>query len=42
MFDTGSALVKPYMRDILRAIGAALGDVESRIAGRPHRLHALW
>ncbi len=24
MFDSGSALVKPYMRDILREIGAAL------------------
>jgi len=36
MFDTGSALVKPYMRDILRAIGTALGDVESRIAVAGH------
>ncbi|TNF60887.1 MAG: motility protein MotB [Burkholderiales bacterium] len=36
MFDTGSALVKPYMRDILRAIGAALGDVENRIALAGH------
>ena len=36
MFDTGSALVKPYMRDILRAIGSALGDVENRIALAGH------
>ncbi|TNF54555.1 MAG: motility protein MotB [Burkholderiales bacterium] len=36
MFDTGSALVKPYMRDILQAIGAALGDVENRIALAGH------
>jgi chemotaxis protein MotB len=36
MFDTGSALVKPYMRDILREIGAALGDVENRIALAGH------
>jgi chemotaxis protein MotB len=36
MFDTGSALVKPYMRDILRAIGGALGDVENRIALAGH------
>ncbi len=36
MFDTGSALVKPYMRDILRAIGASLGDVENRIALAGH------
>ncbi|MFT7401995.1 MAG: chemotaxis protein MotB [Hydrogenophaga sp.] len=36
MFDTGSALVKPYMREILRAIGVALGDVENRIALAGH------
>jgi chemotaxis protein MotB len=36
MFDTGSALVKPYMREILRAIGLALGDVENRIALAGH------
>ena len=36
MFDAGSALVKPYMRDILRAIGVALGDVENRIALAGH------
>jgi chemotaxis protein MotB len=36
MFDTGSALVKPYMREILRAIGVTLGDVENRIALAGH------
>jgi chemotaxis protein MotB len=36
MFDTGSALVKPYMSEILRAIGTALGDVENRIALAGH------
>ena len=32
MFDVGSALVKVYMRDILRAIGEALGGVENKIS----------
>ena len=36
MFDSGSALVKPYMRDILREIGAALSDVENRISLSGH------
>ena len=36
MFDSGSALVKPYMRDILQAIGASLADVESRISLAGH------
>ncbi len=36
MFDTGSSLVKPYMRDILQEIGKALGDVENRIALAGH------
>ena len=36
MFDSGSALVKPYMRDILREIGAALNDVENRISLSGH------
>jgi chemotaxis protein MotB len=36
MFDAGSALVKPYMREILRAIGVTLGDVENRIALAGH------
>jgi chemotaxis protein MotB len=36
MFDTGSALVKPYMRDILHAIGRSLGGVENRISLAGH------
>jgi len=32
MFDSGSAVVKPYMRDILREIGVALVDVENKIS----------
>ena len=32
MFDSGSALVKPYMREILREIGMALNDVENKIS----------
>ena len=36
MFDSGSALVKPYMRDILREIGAALGGVENHISLAGH------
>lgn len=32
MFDSGSAAVKPYMRDILREIGAALNQVENKIS----------
>ena len=36
MFDSGSALVKPYMRDILGAIGAALGGVENHISLAGH------
>ena len=36
MFDIGSAMVKPYMQDILRAVGAALGDTENRISLAGH------
>ncbi|KQP13766.1 flagellar motor protein MotB [Pseudorhodoferax sp. Leaf267] len=36
MFDSGSALVKPYMREILREIGAALNGVENRISLAGH------
>ena len=36
MFDVGSAQVKPYMRDILREIGAAIADVENRITLSGH------
>ena len=32
MFDSGSASVKPYMRDLLREIGVALLDVENKIS----------
>jgi chemotaxis protein MotB len=32
MFDVGSALVKTYMRDILREIGSALNGVENKIS----------
>ena len=32
MFDSGSAVVKSYMRDILREIGAALNGVENKIS----------
>lgn len=36
MFDVGSAIVKNYMRNILREIGGALVDVENRIALSGH------
>ena len=36
MFDSGSALVKPYMRNILLEIGKALGGVENRISLAGH------
>ena len=36
MFDSGAAMVKPYMRDILREIGAVLTDVENRISLAGH------
>jgi chemotaxis protein MotB len=32
MFDSGSAVVKPYMQDILREIGLALADVDNKIS----------
>ncbi len=32
MFTSGSAIVQPYMREILREIGAALSGVENRIS----------
>ena len=32
MFDVGSAVVKPYMREILREIGNALNGVENKIS----------
>ena len=36
MFDSGAAMVKPYMRDILREIGGALSDVDNRISLAGH------
>ena len=36
MFDSGSALVKPYMRDILRGIGTSLTEVENRVSLAGH------
>ena len=36
MFDSGSALVKPYMRDILREIGLALNGIENRVSLAGH------
>jgi chemotaxis protein MotB len=32
MFDSGSAALKPYMRDILREIGLALLDVDNKVS----------
>ncbi len=32
MFDSGSAMVKPYMREILQEIGKALIDIENKIS----------
>ena len=42
MFDSGSAVVKPYMRDILREIGLALSDVENRISLDGHTDRATY
>ena len=42
MFDIGSAIVKPYMRVILREVGAALGGVENRISLAGHTDAAPW
>ena len=36
MFDSGSALVKPYMRELLRAIGEVLGEVPNRLTLEGH------
>lgn len=36
MFDSGAAAVKPYMRDILKEIGAVLSDVDNRISLAGH------
>ena len=36
MFDSGSAVVKPYMRELLRAIGAVLLEVPNRLTLEGH------
>ena len=36
MFDTGSAVVKPYMRDLLHAIGGVLVEVPNRLTLEGH------
>jgi chemotaxis protein MotB len=36
MFDSGSAVVKPYMRELLREIGRAMSDVPNRITLEGH------
>src|SRR3954451_10470771 len=36
MFDSGSAIVKPYMRELLREIGHVLSDVANRITLEGH------
>ena len=36
MFDGGSALVKPYMRELLRAIGSVLVEVPNRLTLEGH------
>ena len=42
MFDSGSAVVKPYMRELLREIGHVLtGRAEPDHARRPHRRPAV-
>jgi chemotaxis protein MotB len=36
MFDSGSAVVQPYMRELLREIGAVLGEVPNRLTLEGH------
>ncbi len=36
MFDTGSAVVRDYMRDLLRNIGKVLNDVDNRVSLSGH------
>ncbi len=36
MFDSGSAVVKPYMRDLLQEIGAVLAEVPNRLTLEGH------
>jgi chemotaxis protein MotB len=36
MFDSGSDMVKPYMRDVLQAIGSVLSEVPNRLTLEGH------
>ncbi|HNT39429.1 MAG TPA: flagellar motor protein MotB [Rubrivivax sp.] len=36
MFDSGSSVVKPYMRELLQAIGGVLGEVPNRLTLEGH------
>jgi chemotaxis protein MotB len=36
MFDSGSAVVKPYMRELLRELGLVLGEVPNRLTLEGH------
>lgn len=36
MFDSGGSVVKPYMRELIRAVGTVLADVENRISLAGH------
>jgi chemotaxis protein MotB len=36
MFDSGSAVVKPYMRDLLRDLGAVLSEIPNRLTLEGH------
>jgi chemotaxis protein MotB len=36
MFDSGSAVIKPYMRDLLREIGSVLAEVPNRLTLEGH------
>jgi chemotaxis protein MotB len=42
MFDSGGAEVKYYMRDLLRAIGKVLNEVENRVSLAGHTDAALY
>ncbi|MEF9944831.1 MAG: OmpA family protein, partial [Burkholderiaceae bacterium] len=42
MFDLGAAQVKPYMREILHAIGEVLNEVDSKIALSGHTDSAAY
>jgi chemotaxis protein MotB len=42
MFDSGSAVVKPYMRELLRMLGQVLGEVPNRITLEGHTDAAVF